>query len=53
MYRMTWMLAGSPATVTVLGDVEMNGKDWPTSAGILVAAGLAEHYDTPGRRDRR
>jgi MSHA pilin protein MshA len=46
VYRMKWMLAGSPATATVLGDVEMNGKGWPTSAGILVAAGLPEHYDT-------
>jgi MSHA pilin protein MshA len=32
MYRMKWMLAGSPATATVLGDVEMNGKGWPTGA---------------------
>jgi len=46
MYRMKWMLAGSPAMPTVIGEVEMNGKGWPTSAGILVAAGLSEHYDT-------
>ena len=46
VYRMKWMLAGSPATATVLGEVEMNGKGWPTRAGILIAAGLSEHYDT-------
>lgn len=24
----------------------MNGTGWPTAAGIVVAAGLSEHYDT-------
>ncbi len=46
IYHMKWMLAGSPDAATVIGEVEMNDKGWPTSAGILVAAGLSEHYDT-------
>ena len=46
MYHMKWMLAGSPGTSTVLGEVQMNGSGYPTSAGILVAAGLADDYDT-------
>lgn len=46
LYRMKWMLAGSPAATTVIDDVQMNGQGWPTSAGILVAAGLADHYET-------
>jgi MSHA pilin protein MshA len=45
-YHMKWMLAGSPATATVLDDVQMNGAGYPTNAGILVAAGLADSYDT-------
>jgi MSHA pilin protein MshA len=46
LYRMKWMLAGSPAAPTVLDEVEMNAAGYPTSAGILVAAGLSDHYDT-------
>jgi MSHA pilin protein MshA len=46
LYHMKWMLAGSPANVTVLDKVEMNAVGYPTGAGILVAAGLAENYDT-------
>jgi MSHA pilin protein MshA len=46
MYHMKWILAGSPATATVLGEVEMNERGYPTSAGILVAAGLQDKYDT-------
>jgi MSHA pilin protein MshA len=46
LYHIKWMLAGSPATATVLDKVEMNEAGYPTSAGILVAAGLSEHYDT-------
>jgi len=46
MYHMKWILAGSPATVTVLDKVQMSEAGYPTEAGILVAAGLAEHYDT-------
>ncbi|WP_230021245.1 type II secretion system protein [Massilia sp. Bi118] len=46
IYHLKWMLAGSPAAATVLGEVEMNGAGYPTSAGILVAAGLTDHYDT-------
>jgi MSHA pilin protein MshA len=45
IYHMKWMLAGSPAA-TMLGEVAMNENGYPTSAGILVAAGLAENYDT-------
>ncbi len=46
LYHLKWMLAGSPATATVLDQVEMNAAGYPTSAGILVAAGLADNYDT-------
>jgi MSHA pilin protein MshA len=46
VYHLKWMLAGSPAATTVLDDVEMNANGYPTSAGILVAAGLADSYDT-------
>lgn len=46
MYHMKWILAGSPATATFLGEVEMNERGYPTSEGILVAAGLLENYDT-------
>jgi MSHA pilin protein MshA len=46
MYHMKWMLAGSPATATVLDKVQMNETGYPTSAGILIAAGLADTYDT-------
>jgi MSHA pilin protein MshA len=45
-YHMKWKLAGSPAAVTVLDEVQMNGTGYPTRAGILIAAGLADHYDT-------
>ena len=45
-YHMKWMLAGSPARATVLGKVEMNGAGYPSNAGILVAAGVADTYDT-------
>jgi MSHA pilin protein MshA len=45
MYHMKWMLAGSPATATVLDKVQMNETGYPTSAGILIAAGLADTYD--------
>jgi MSHA pilin protein MshA len=46
VYHMKWMLAGSPAAPTVLDKVQMNEDGYPTSAGILVAAGLEDHYDT-------
>ena len=46
MYHMKWILAGSPATATVLDKVQMNEAGYPTSAGILIAAGLADRYDT-------
>lgn len=46
VYHMKWILAGSPATATVLDDVPMNGAGYPTNAGILVAAGIADSYDT-------
>jgi MSHA pilin protein MshA len=46
VYRMRWILAGSPAKPTVLDGVQMNEAGYPTSAGILVAAGLADNYDT-------
>jgi MSHA pilin protein MshA len=46
LYHMKWMLAGSPATPTVLNEVQMNERGYPTSAGILVAAGVADGYDT-------
>ncbi|MGJ7918015.1 prepilin-type N-terminal cleavage/methylation domain-containing protein [Massilia sp. LXY-6] len=46
VYHMKWMLAGSPARATVLDNVQMNESGYPTSAGILIAAGLADHYDT-------
>lgn len=46
VYHLKWMLAGSPAAASVLGGVEMNEAGYPTSAGILVAAGLTDHYDT-------
>lgn len=46
LYHIKWMLAGSPAAPTVLDEVQMNAAGYPTSAGILVAAGLADHYDT-------
>jgi MSHA pilin protein MshA len=46
VYHMKWLLAGSPATATFLDDVEMNKAGYPTNAGILVAAGLADNYDT-------
>ena len=46
LYHMKWMLAGSPAAPTVLDQVQMNGAGYPTAAGILVAAGVADHYDT-------
>lgn len=46
VYHMKWILAGSPATVTVLDEVQMNGAGYPTDAGILIAAGIADSYDT-------
>jgi MSHA pilin protein MshA len=46
VYHMRWMLAGSPAAPTLLDEVAMNAQGYPTSAGILVAAGLSDHYDT-------
>jgi MSHA pilin protein MshA len=46
MYHMKWMLASSPAKATVLDGVQMNETGYPTSAGILVAAGVADTYDT-------
>jgi MSHA pilin protein MshA len=46
LYHMKWMLAGSPAKETVLDKVEMSPAGYPTSAGILIAAGLADGYDT-------
>lgn len=46
VYHLKWMLAGSPASDTVLDKVQMNAAGYPTSAGILVAAGLADNYDT-------
>lgn len=46
IYHMKWMLAGSPAKETLLDKVQMNAAGYPTNAGILVAAGLADNYDT-------
>jgi MSHA pilin protein MshA len=46
VYHMKWILAGSPAASTILDEVEMNKAGYPTNAGILVAAGLADNYDT-------
>jgi MSHA pilin protein MshA len=46
LYHMKWMLAGSPAKETVLDKVEMSPAGYPSSAGILIAAGLADGYDT-------
>lgn len=46
MYHLKWMLAGAPATDTVLDEVPMSGTGYPTSAGIVAAAGLADDYDT-------
>jgi MSHA pilin protein MshA len=46
LYHMKWMLAGSPAITSVLDKVEMSPAGYPTSAGILIAAGLADSYDT-------
>jgi len=46
IYHLKWMLAGSPARETVLDQVQMNAAGYPTGAGILVAAGLADNYDT-------
>jgi MSHA pilin protein MshA len=46
VYHMKWLLAGSPAAPTILDKVAMNAQGYPTSAGILVAAGLSDHYDT-------
>lgn len=46
VYHLRWMLAGSPAATTVLDEVQMNANGYPTSAGIVVAAGLADGYDT-------
>lgn len=45
-YHMKWVLAGAPAAPTVLDEVEMNGAGYPTDAGIIVAAGLSDHFDT-------
>jgi MSHA pilin protein MshA len=46
MYHMKWLLAGSPPAPTVIDKVAMNAQGYPSSAGILVAAGLSDHYDT-------
>jgi MSHA pilin protein MshA len=46
VYHMKWLLAGAPAAPTVLDQVAMNAQGYPTSAGIVVAAGLSDHYDT-------
>jgi MSHA pilin protein MshA len=46
LYHMKWLLAGSPAAASVLDEVQMNEAGYPTRAGILVAAGLADGYDT-------
>jgi MSHA pilin protein MshA len=46
LYHMKWMLAGSPARPAVLDNVPMNETGYPTSAGILIAAGVADNYDT-------
>lgn len=46
LYHMKWMLAGSPARATILDNVQMNETGYPTSAGIVIAAGVADHYDT-------
>jgi MSHA pilin protein MshA len=46
VYHLKWMLAGSPAGTTVLDEVQMNASGYPTGEGILVAAGLADSYDT-------
>lgn len=46
MVRMKWILAGSPAAPTIIDKVEVNASGYPTSAGILIAAGIADDYDT-------
>lgn len=46
IYHMKWMMARSPAAPTVLDDVPMNQTGYPTSAGIRVAAGNSDSYDT-------
>ncbi len=46
VYHMKWMLAGSPPAASVMSGVQMNETGYPTSAGILVAAGLDESFDT-------
>lgn len=46
LYHMKWVLAGAPAAPSMLDDVHMNAAGYPTNEGIVVAAGLAEDYDT-------
>jgi MSHA pilin protein MshA len=46
MYHLKWILAGSPQAAIVLDEVRMNERGYPTSAGIIAATGLADHYDT-------
>jgi MSHA pilin protein MshA len=46
IYHMKWILAGSPARPTTFDKVEMNEAGYPTSAGILLAAGIGDDYDT-------
>lgn len=45
-FHTKWILSGAPAGETVIDGVGINGSGFPTAAGILVAAGVAEHYDT-------
>ena len=45
VYHMRWILAGSPPAAVIDG-VQMNAAGYPTGAGILVAAGVADGYDT-------
>lgn len=46
MYHLKWILAGSPGRATVLDGVPMNEQGYPTSAGIIDAAGFTDDYDT-------
>jgi MSHA pilin protein MshA len=45
LYHMKWMMAGAPAAA-VFDDVPLNGAGYPTDAGIIVAAGIPDSYDT-------
>lgn len=44
-YHLKWLLDGSSGAGVIDG-VEMGAAGFPTQAGILVAAGVADSYDT-------